>query len=269
MAEGVLLFGITLFIFGLLYGTKLPWLVGLGMAVAFNTKHSTIPLFFASLLAVSWFSVNLTNLRYKIFRNITLYTGIFLLITIALNPVFWHQPIKALQAAIFERQRLITQQVDDTQTTQSNRLVENYGLRTAAIFANLYIMPPSVAEVGNYLNNTAESEQNYLSNPINTLFRGILGGALLMLLTLLGIILAGIQSQKSLSNQKKIITLLLFATVLQFFGLVIFVPLPWQRYVIPLVPFICLWAALGIGISIDVIFDQFLKVHLKQNRGTQ
>jgi len=269
MAEGALLFGTTLFILSLLYSTKLPWFVGLSMAVIFNSKHSTIPLFFVGLLAVSWFSENITKVRYEILRNIFLYIGIFLLITLALNPVFWHQPIEALQTALFERQKLLTQQVYDTQTTQPNRLVENYGLRTLALFANLYIMPPSIAEVGNYLENTAASEQNYSSNPINTLFRGFWGGALLMTLTLLGIILAGIQSQKSLSHQKKIITLLLFATVLQFFGLIMYVPLPWQRYVIPLVPFICLWVALGIKFSINIIFDQYLEYRLKRNRGTQ
>ena len=40
--------------------------------------------------------------------------------------------------------------------------------------------------------------------------------------------------------------LLLAATILQTLTLLAFVPLPWQRYYLPVVPYACLWAAVGI-----------------------
>jgi 4-amino-4-deoxy-L-arabinose transferase-like glycosyltransferase len=268
MSEGALIFGITLFLFSLINSTKLPWLTGLGMALAFNTKHSTIPLIVVGLLAVSWVEENSTNLKSKVIRNVALYLGIFLLITIALNPVFWHQPINALQSAIFERQQLLNQQVNDTQMIMPDRVLDDYVKRTAALIANLFILPPSVADVGNYTENTASSELKYLSNPLNNLLRGTLGGGIVMLLTLFGISLAGIHTRTLSSNNKKTMILLLLATILQGFGLLIFVPLPWQRYVIPLVPFISLWAACGLGYLINASSDQIQKMRFKTNRGT-
>ena len=253
MAEGILIFGITLFLISLIYSTKLPWLTGIGMAIALNSKHSTFLLFFVGLIAVCWLTEKTSNLRLKIIRNLSLYAGSFLLITIVLNPVFWNRPLKALQVAMFKRQQLLTQQVDDMQLLMPDRVLDSFGKKSVALIANLFILPPSVADVGNYIDNTTDSEELYLSNPLNNLFRGFIGGGISMILTLLGITLAGNQILALSPNKRKIIILFLLATVIQTFGLIIFVPIPWQRYVIPLVPFICIWAGYGLGYTITLL----------------
>ena len=51
---------------------------------------------------------------------------------------------------------------------------------------------------------------------------------------------------KSEHHQKRALLLLMIATVFQAIALLIAVPLPWQRYVIPLVPFVCIWTAYGV-----------------------
>lgn len=89
MAEGILIFGITLLLISLIYSTKLSWFTGVGLAIALISKHSTFLLFFVGLIAVSWFTEKTSNLRFKIIRNITLYAGSFLFKTIVLNPVFF------------------------------------------------------------------------------------------------------------------------------------------------------------------------------------
>jgi hypothetical protein len=47
------------------------------------------------------------------------------------------------------------------------------------------------------------------------------------------------------------LALILLATACQFIGLMFFVPLAWQRYVIPLVPMVSLWAAYPWG---DILY---------------
>jgi len=268
MAEGILIFGITLLLVSLIYSTKLPWLTGVGMAIALNSKHSTFLLFFVGLIAVSWFTEKTSNQRVKIIRNLSLYVGSFVLITIVLNPVFWSQPSKALQVALFERQQLLTQQVEDMRLLMPDRVLDSLGKKTVAQIANLFILPPSVADVGNYIDNTKDSEEVYLSNPMNTLLRGLIGGGFSMVLTLLGITLAGIQIPGLSPQKRKVPILFLLATGIQICGLIIFVPLPWQRYVIPLVPFVCIWAGNGLGCTIALITNTLSNLNFNQNRGT-
>lgn len=128
--------------------------------------------------------------------------------------------------------------------------------KTAAFLANLFILPPSVAEVGNYLENTAESEQTYFSKPWNNLFRGFTGGGLILMLVILGMTLSGYQVQSQSIESARIIILFLLTTFLQTIGLFIFISLPWQRYVIPLVPLISLWAGLGLGYTLNTFIKR-------------
>lgn len=134
MAEGIVIFGISLFLFSMLYSRKIPWLTGLAVAIAVNAKHSTIPLLIIGLLAVCWFSKGVTKLKLRIIQNITLYMGTFILITLALNPVFWNQPLLALNTALSARQNLMSQQVADTQLMMPERILDSYGKKNSCFF---------------------------------------------------------------------------------------------------------------------------------------
>ena len=112
MAEGALLFGVCFALWGFQQGDRRPWLAGLGMALAFNTKLSALALFPVGLLAVIWLaqgagaeaggSVANAPIRARLRRmaiNVLVYCGVFALLTLALNPVLWRNPLAATRQA--------------------------------------------------------------------------------------------------------------------------------------------------------------------------
>jgi len=247
MAEGILIFGITLFLVSLIYSSKYPWLTGLAVAVAINAKHLTFPLFFVGFLSVCWFIEKVENKKFMIIKNIILYLGIFFLVTLVLNPIYWNQPFEALKASLDTRQDLLSLQVNDMQSIMPERVLASLPDRFIALLANLFILRPSVADIGNYLTDTIVSERIYFSYPTNNLFRGFIGGGIMMTLTIVGLIFANFKALSSNAPLSRLIYLFILAFIFQLIGLLFFIPLPWQRYVIPLVPFVCLWTGLGIA----------------------
>ncbi len=268
MAEGVLIFGITFFLYSLSKSYKYPWMTGFSLAIAINAKHSSLLLFPVGLLAVCWIQEKSELQMRKTITNISLYLAGFTILTILLNPVFWNHPLEAVTTALSERQNLLIQQVSDTYDAMPERVLDNPCKRAFALAANLYLLPPSIADVGNYLNQTSASEKLYLSNPFNILFRGLIGGGIMMTLTLFGLILTGLKFSTQPHGIKRIIILYLLATVAIFVGLLVIIPLPWQRYVIPIVPLVCLWIGYGLASLIILIRNRMSLTRLNKNRST-
>lgn len=250
MSEGLLIFGICIFLWSLAHSARYPWLAALGLFLAFNAKPSTLALLPVGFLAVCWNDKH----KAKSLKNwlcarglaLTQFSVVFILLTWIVNPVLWKNPLHAARAAINARRDLVSRQVSEI----SIQGLDSPVLRAAMLVANLTILPPAFAEVGNYLSETAGQEQAYLAIFGHNLLRGWVGGGILLSLTLLGLvgivsrIISSQSSQVNLNRRNELLLLLtgLFQTV----GLVVAVPLPWQRYCLPLVPLICLLAALGL-----------------------
>ena len=158
----------------------------------------------------------------------------------------WRQPVQAIQAAIAERQDLQKRQIADFKRLLPEAALDSPSRRLAALLANLYFAPPAFAEAGNYSPHTQASEQAYLANPGHNLLRGLLGGAVMFALNLLGIGLACLRLRHADPQQRRALAILLLASLCLALGLFWLAPLPWQRYVIPLVPLTCLWSAYAV-----------------------
>jgi hypothetical protein len=112
--------------------------------------------------------------------------------------------------------------------------------------ANLYIGPPTHSLVGN-LQPTVDDLNHYLSIPEHNLLRGLVGGGCLMAFTLLGIVFVLLKIRREGIQTSRMIILFLLTTFVQGAALLFAVPLPWPRYVIPMMPFVCIWIAFGIS----------------------
>lgn len=108
------------------------------------------------------------------------------------------------------------------------------------MLANLYLAPPKFAEVGNYKHDTLLAERVYLETPGHNLLCNLIGGGILLVLSLAGILLTGYNLRCAQSSLRRYLMILLLGTVSQVAVQLSTVPLPWQRYVIPLVPYTCL-----------------------------
>jgi 4-amino-4-deoxy-L-arabinose transferase-like glycosyltransferase len=254
MAEGALLFSISFFIWSLSKGVKHPWITGLAAALAFNSKQTAIVLAPIGILGVSWISKNSENYVLRICKNLIVYLVTFFLVTLMLNPYLWGEPLKAAAASWLARQNLADHQVADIREIASSQLLETPSQRVAAMFAQLYLTPPSFAEIGNYRDDTASSENAYLSIPGHNIGRGFIAGSILSILSIFGIVSAGTHIVSNKTPNKHLLLLLLLATLTQGIFLLFVLPLPWQRYYIPMMPFVSLWAAYGLEmISISVL----------------
>jgi len=246
MAEGALVFGVTFSLWSFMQGDKHPWLSGLAVALAFCAKQSALALLPVGIFAVGWMQTDRPHRIRKSVIHVVQYLCAFVLLTFALNPLFWSSPLKAIQASWEARNELLGRQTRDALALAPEQILQTPGERAAVLIANLFVMPPSFAEVGNYSEQTAISERNYLSTPGYDLGRGLAGGSVLLFMTLTGMLMSGLKVFKSEHHQKRALLLLMIATVFQGVALLVAVPLPWQRYVIPLVPFVCIWIAYGV-----------------------
>lgn len=245
MAEGTLLLGVLFATWSILKARRYPWLAGLGLGFAFNAKQSAIALMPVAVFALLWLPKSTHQRLRKAITNFLQFILVFAALTLALNPVFWHQPILAAQAAISARQDLIERQVEDTLTIAPEKLLESPLERALVLIANIYISPPEYGLVGN-LSPTRESVDAYIAIPGHNLFRGVLPGAIFLILTILGLYMA-MRDIITTHHPKHYTILVLFLTTLFLAtALILAVPFPWARYSIPTVPFACIWLAYGI-----------------------
>ncbi len=113
------------------------------------------------------------------------------------------------------------------------------------MLGEVFIIPPQVSEAGNYLQQTAVQDRAYLANPFDHLFRGFTGGGIMLGLTLIGLILSLWPGATASHTQSGARRWLVAAGLAEAVALLWANPLPFQRYYLPLIPFVSLWAAFG------------------------
>jgi len=250
MAESVLTLSIVLSIIAIFYGSDYPWFTGLAVALAVNSKQSAIPLVVVGLLSVLWIPGQNINLKH-IGKNAVIYSIVFVGMSYFLNPLWWSHPVRVPIEAWIARVNFRDNQVATLRIFAPNQVLDTPMKRLVSFFANLYILPPAFYEAANYLNETEISQVNYLSFPGHNLLRGFIGGGITLLLSLYGTINGALNAIRSDPVKRRKLVLLLLATLLQAIAILIAIPIPYQRYVIPMVPFIALW--IGYGLSLLII----------------
>jgi 4-amino-4-deoxy-L-arabinose transferase-like glycosyltransferase len=264
MAEGALIFGVALFLWSLLRHADKAWLVGLAAAVAFNAKQSALALFPIGLIAVlMWKNPSISPLKRYILRP-TIYLGVFLAVTFVLNPFLWSNPLQAAADAIHARQIFTGQQISTLTQLLPQQVVSSPGERTLALMANAFITQPAIADVGNYLSQTAASQAHYLANPLNNLMRGMVGGGIMLILTLFGLAILLINNFRLSATRRRDWALFSLAFALQAAALIAAFSIPIQRYVMPLIPFLCLIAAAGLEKILQGIGQAFRMARARQ-----
>ncbi|MCS7248993.1 MAG: hypothetical protein NZ840_12245 [Anaerolineales bacterium] len=244
MAESGLIFSILLTLWAIQRFVDHPHWLAIPAALAFNAKQSAAPLA-ALCLGITLIAPKENSLQKRLLQA-TVYGMLFALVTLALNPVLWGHPMRAAVAAWRERTALVEEQVAAIRAVNPELVWESYPRRALGLLAHLYFTKPAIADLENYLAATQTAEEAYFANPFHSLFRNLWGGTIWLFLSMFGFVLALFQERRFSALQRRLVWLLMTATVTQVLGLVFFVPLPFQRYVLPLVPFQCLWASKGV-----------------------
>jgi hypothetical protein len=161
--------------------------------------------------------------------------------------VYWRNPVEAIQASLANRQDLLARQIADVERFAPEQVLDTPIKRLAVILGHVYILPLQFFEVGNYQEQTAMAEQTYFKVPGHEFLRGLAGGGVLLVLTLVGVVHGVMEIRRKGINESKGLILLFLATGFLGGALLVAVPLPYQRYSIPLIPLSILWMAKGIG----------------------
>jgi 4-amino-4-deoxy-L-arabinose transferase-like glycosyltransferase len=246
MAESILVFTICLSIFSLVKFTRKPWLSAFPIALAINAKQSALPLVLIGLIAILMYSSYHKKGAKVISLEIVYYCTIVIAIYFLLNPVLWKYPLQAFQESWMIRSELTHQQVFTLQSADEQKVLLSIPQKLAGLIGNLFITAPAIEDVGNYTNELRGPTQVYLANMMHNLFRGFAGGAVFLVLALMGVLLSKKILDVAPPERKRKIWIFLIASILQLFANLTLFSLPFQRYVIPLVPYTCTWCAIGV-----------------------
>lgn len=242
MAEGTLVLGVCLAVALALEADRRPWLAGLASAVAVASKLSAAPLALVGLAGALWNRGAVDSVSSRMAGAarylVALAAGLLLL-----HPFLWSNPPGAALEMWRARQTLLKQQTSTLEAIFPGQAVDTPVERLAAIVGQLFLNPPQLAEVGNYLEATRAMDQAYLANPVNSLLRGPVGGGLAMVLTLYGWILGGLRARRKGGAYARAVALVSLATAVEGSALFLTLPLPFQRYYMPLVPLLAIWIA--------------------------
>jgi 4-amino-4-deoxy-L-arabinose transferase-like glycosyltransferase len=253
MAESGLIFTITLFLWALARRVKPAWLIAIPAALVFCAKQSAGVLAVVGLVFLIWKGWQEKHTLSRLILDSVGYGLVFVAVVALLNPFLWSNPIQAGLAAIQARQQLLSNQVAALGGVRPDMLLVSFPQRLLGLVAQLFITRPAVADIGNYLAQTNAAQAAYFSSPFNQLMNGLVGGGVLLILSTTGFLLAAVKSIRSRAPSQQLTRLFLLSTLLIFITLIWFLPIPWQRYYLPLLPFTCLWIAYTFVQAISII----------------
>lgn len=256
MAESSLLFTTTLTLWCLVTAKQRPWLTAIPVGLAFCAKQTLAALIPVGLLAVLWQPWALPSFGVASRRRIGMTAGYLVLtaaVIVALNPYLWQHPIAALQASIQDRQTLASAQ----EREHAAEALNTPWKKVSALAAQTFFAAPSYAEGDYYTAQTQASVDVYQANAWTRLFRSPIGGGILLLLTLLGLLTGLVQILRKTPAREPALALIFTAGLVQILALAIAIPLPWQRYYLPILPFTSLWAAIGADLIRRILTRRF------------
>lgn len=253
MAEGPLLAWSTFTLWLLSQPKVNPWLIGLCAGLAFNAKYTTLPLLLLALL-VLWFQKPQDNPLRSRLRITAIVLITFILLSLALNPVLWKYPFQTLKEAIAARERLLSAQITDFTNANPLLVATSFPDRIRNLLLQVFFAPPQTSEAANYAEVLETSYQRYLASPIHHALRGLLGGGFLLSLTTLGMFSFPLRQHHTLPSARKPLLVLIGGTLLQSAFILGWLPLTFQRYYIPLIPYFVLWASLGLDSLIEILY---------------
>jgi 4-amino-4-deoxy-L-arabinose transferase-like glycosyltransferase len=257
MGESALLFGMILTVAVVLEqkpaagrwvrNLGVPLWTGAALAVAALAKYSGL-LLAPVALAGMFVSTGESSPRRLVLRGAArcgvLLLG-FLAVFLAADPVFWCHPFGTLSAVAAERQRLLAQQVITLRAAAPALFLDTPLRRLLGVFYELFFAPLAIWDVPNYAAMTAAAGRAYLASPLNTLTSWGIVGAGSAVLVFGGLVFAAARVFRGKGGWSWAIALIWAGSVLA--GILIGVPILWQRYYLPLIPVCAAFAALAVS----------------------
>jgi hypothetical protein len=189
------------------------------------------------------------RLQSLLWLSISFLAGLFLL-----SPALWSAPLEGIQAMARARQELLALQTAALRVATPGLVADSLGARAAGMLYQVYFAPLAFWDVPNYAAQTLPSELAYLAQPLHSgwhtasLATNMFVGGVIFGLTLAGIAfgaLSMLRRANALAPERRYALIIIGAwTAATLLGL-LSLNIIWQRYYLPLVPIVCVWAAYG------------------------
>ena len=155
--------------------------------------------------------------------------------------------MEAEQAALDARKTLTSSQISTIAGKNPEKILVSIPERILGVIVHLFLTPPAIEDVANYQEQILQSSATYINNPLNNYYRGPIWGSALLILSVFGFLVGCRDAIQGNTAANKHLIILLLATALQFAAIAYLITLPFQRYVLPLIPYTCIWQAYGIS----------------------
>ena len=243
MSEGPLLFFILLaFLVALRFRSQF-FLLGITVGLAVSAKATGLILLPVALFAA--LARPAENTKRSVgasLRPLLLIMVGFGLAVFIFNPALWRQPVAAAQEMVSARSTLASEQTAQLRLATPGLVPESTVLRVAALPYQSLFAPLAFWDVPNYADQTVLQEAAYLGRFWHPIFTSPVLGSLFLVLAIAGMLMAVIHR----SPQRVRMKLLWLWTASTVLGLLILIPIAWQRYYLPLAPLLPLWAAFAL-----------------------
>jgi hypothetical protein len=256
MAESVLLFTAFVSVWSLLKARQRVYLTAIPLAFAINSKQSLLPFALVGLILCFFPPADEKKRVRWVLKQSVLFLFLLSGISLLLNPFLWKDPFHALMAAINERTIFSNQQIAAFSYFNKLILPQNGIDVLSNLIIQLFFTTPAVADVGNYIAQTQAATQIYFTNNLMNLFRDLVGGSIFLGLTILGIVFSIIKIKQADLDLCRRMLILNFAGLFVLIFQLLWVPLPFQRYVFPLLPFVFTWQAIALNDLVKIVFNQ-------------
>ncbi len=223
-----------------------PVLVGTALALAISAKLSgllVVPVAIAGIIAMEREFYPLRAVILRILVRLAVMTLAFLIIFLLLNPLYWCHPAAALTAVAGSRDDLLGAQLNALRMSAPGIVLDSLWLRFAAVFYEPFLAPLAFWDIPNYAAATGAAERAYLSNPIQSLTSGGIIPVLWMILIVVGMAVGIADLSKPGFRGRSVVLWVWFLGVLG--GILLEIPILWQRYYLPLIPVLGVWGGLG------------------------
>ena len=260
MVESGMIFFLLLSLYAL---SKIPkkwfFLVSIPIAFAINTKQTMFFLIPLSLLLIIFY-------YRKQWKILGLQLGLFSIILVSifyvLNPIIWKDPVKVVIQMLERRSELSLKQAEAIGSVTPEFLTTTPSDKLTAFIAQIFILEPIPQEISNYQDEINPSISYYFNNPLHIgLLRNLLGGTIYFLLFIFGFY----HSFFFLDSKHKLIFVSGF--VLFSLEILFLLEIPFQRYYLPAIPFIIIFAMIGLKqitmkLKSSHLFNSFRKLNV-------
>ena len=264
MAEGPLLFFSLATIWLTLYGPRWPIVIGAAAALAVAAKLTALLLLPPVALVLLWqpgtYGADRPGWRSQL-RAMGLWALSFAGFSWLLTPPLWAQPIAGLAAMLAARRQLLANQAGGLAQAGPGQVLSTIPERLFAMLYHVYFAPPAFWDISNYAAQTRAAELAYLAAPLqagwhtSSLSTNLVAGGLVLALSMAGVAFAALTliRRRSAHDAHQVALIVLAVWSLSAVVGLLSINIDWQRYYLPLIPIVCLWAAYGL-VSVAAIF---------------